>query len=302
MYRYLCLSTVLLFLAGSAAQAADKLVIAVQPTASAEQLTSQSNEMKNFLQDKLEMEIELLFPTNYAGVIEALHYGHAQVAFMGSWPALLAVEKAGAKVILAEVRDVMIGDKKEEASFYYSYWIVNKNSPIKSLADLKGKKAAFPSPLSSSGFVAPLSRLVELNFLTASPGKPADPKEFFSEVLYAGGYAQAWEALKAGQVDVAVIAGDVPETLYNDVLANTNIIEKQGPIPSHAVVIAKDIDPLLAAKIKKAFLEFNTDENKALMKKFVSGIFVRFQDSTKDHLEPLKKMVVLSGLEFTEKK
>jgi phosphonate transport system substrate-binding protein len=284
------------------AHAADKLVIAVQPTASLEELSSQSKEIKDFLQQKLGMEVELLFPTSYAGVIEALHYGHAQVAFMGSWPALLAAEKAGAKVLLAEIREVMIGKEKQEKPYYFSYWVVNKNSTAKSLLDLKGKKASFPSQLSSSGYVAPVARMVELNLITPKDGKPAEPKDYFSDVLYAGGYAQGWEALKAGQVDVTVIAGDVAEKLYHEVLDNTNIVEKQGPIPSHAVVVAKDVSPELREKIKAAFLEFNQPEYRKLMRKFISGIFIRFEPAGQEHLEALKKMVDLTGVEFTEKK
>ncbi len=282
--------------------AADKLVIAVQPTATPEQLASQSTEIKSVLKKRLGMDVELLFPTNYAGVIEALHYGHAQVAFMGSWPALLAYEKAGAKVLLSEIREVMIDGQKTEAPYYYSYWVVAKNSPIKSLSQLKGLKAAFPSQLSSSGYIAPVSRLVELDLLTAAENKPADPKEYFGEAYYSGGYAQGWEALKAGQVDVTVIAGDVAESLYTEVLANTNIIEKQGPIPAHAVVVSKDVDEQLAQRIKEAFLEFNTPEYRPLMRKFISGIFVRFEPAGLEHLSSLERMLKLSHIEFSEKK
>src|SRR3989304_1808375 len=60
------------------------------------------------------------------------------------------------------------------------------------------------------------ARLVELGLVDPA-GKEIDPKQFFSEVYFAGGYAQAWEALKKGQVDATVIAGDVSEKLYREV-------------------------------------------------------------------------------------
>jgi phosphonate transport system substrate-binding protein len=282
--------------------AADKLVVAIQPTSTPEQLSSQSKEIKAMLEKSLGMEVEVLFPTSYAGVIEALHYGHAQVAFMGSWPAMIATIKADAKVILAENREVFIDHKKTEAAYYYSYWVVNKDSKAQSLADLKGMRAAFPSQLSSSGYVAPLSRLVELNYATAQDGLPADPKQYFGQVMYAGGYAQGFEALKGGQVDVTVIAGDVAEKLYNEVLDNTRVVETQGPIPSHTIVVSKDVDAALSIKIQNAFLEFNKPEYQPLMRKFVSGIFVKFVPADETHLASLKRMVELTKLEFAEKK
>lgn len=287
------------FIANSAIAAESKLVIAVQPTSTPEQLSTQSKEIKAVLEQQLGQEVELIFPSSYAGVIEALRFGHAQVAFMGSWPALLAITKADAKILLAEVRDVFIDDKKAEEPYYFSYWVVKEDSPYNSLEELKGHKAAFPSQLSSSGYIAPLSKLVELGFVN---NKPADPKEYFSEVLYSGGYAQGWEALKQGQVDVTVIAGDVPETLYKDVLSNSKIVAQQGPIPSHAIVVASSVSAELREKIKNAFLEFNKEEYKPLMRKFVSGIFVRFIEADESHLASLKKMVELTGIEFTEKK
>lgn len=108
--------------------------------------------------------------------------------------------------------------------------------------------------------------------------------------------------MKAGQVDVTVIAGDVPEKLYREVLDNTRVLEKQGPIPSHVVVVSKDLDESTKDKLVNALLELNSADYRDLMRKFVSGIFVRFEPATEEHLQPLEKMLELTGFEFTEKK
>lgn len=295
-----CMLTMMLTTPGLA-QKNQKLVIAIQPTATPQQLASQAKELEKFLEDQLGVDVEILFPTSYAGVIEALRFGHAQAAFMGSWPATMARDHAGAQVILAEVREVIIDDETKEAPYYFSYWVVAKDSPFQSMNDLKGKRAAFPSQLSSSGFIAPLSRLADLGLLTKTGGA-VDPKEFFGEVVFAGGYAQAWAALKGNQADVTVIAGDVPETLYREVLDNTRVLEKQGPIPSHAVVVSKDLDQTLREDLTSALLALNAPEHRDMMRKFVSGIFVRFEAADEKHLAPLEKMIETTGFEFTEKK
>ena len=195
-----------------------------------------------------------------------------------------------------------IGQEKTEAPYYFSYWVVRKDSPYTSLSELRGKKAAFPSQLSTSGYVAPMARLVELGFLKApEKDKQVDAKDFFGAASFSGGYAQAWEALKAGQVDVTVIAGDVPEKLYQEVLANTRIVEKQGPIPSHAVVFSKDLKDPLRSKLTEALLDLGQPEHRELMRKFISGIFVRFEPTTTDkHLGSLNGFLVSTGLAFTE--
>lgn len=286
----------------TAGQSAGKLVLAVQPTSTPETLSADAKELREYLTGKMGREVEIIFPTTNAGVIEALRFGHAQAAFMSAWPMSLAQKHAGAEVVLAEVREVVIGQNKVEEPFYFSYWIVRKDSTATKLADLRGKKAALTSQLSTSGYVAPVARLVELGFITSTPGKEADPKQFFSEVLLPGGYQQAYEALKAGQVDVAVIAGDVAEKLYREVLDNTKVIEQQGPVPSHGVVFAKDLAQADRQKLKDALLSLNAPERRPLMRKFISGIFVGFKETTaKEHLASLDKYLELTQLSFVER-
>jgi phosphonate transport system substrate-binding protein len=281
---------------------AGKIVIAVQPTATPEQLSTDAKELREFLGKRLNRDVEIVFPMTFAGVVEALRFGHAQAAFMSAWPAQLAVKYAKAEVVLAEVREVVIGQDKKEETFYFSYWVVPKDSAASKLEQLRGKRAVFPSPLSTSGFVAPLARLIELGLVPQQPGKEADPKAFFGDVRFVGGYVQGWEALKAGQADVAIIAGDVSEKLYREVLAGTKVIEQQGPIPSHAVVFATDFDPAAKAQLREALLELGQPEQRVLMRKFISGIFVGFKPTTADqHLAALDKFLSQTQLAFVER-
>lgn len=277
-----------------------KIVIAVQPSATAAELTDQTRELERFLESRLSKDVEILFPTSTAGVIEALRFGHAQAALMGAWPAVLARQKAGAQITLAEIREVMADGKLSEAPSYESFWIVRPDSPYRSLEDLRGKTAAFPNPLSTSGYVAPLARLVEDGLVDAVPA-PADAKSFFGEVRFAGGYAQAWEALKRGQADVAVMAADVPEKLFNEAMQNSRVIARQGPLPSHAVVFAREFSGPDRDALSAALQELGAPEHRALMRKFVSGIFLRFAPAGDAHVAPLEKMLAQTGLAFEEK-
>ncbi len=277
------------------------LVIAVQPTATQEELSGQASELEGFIEDRVDADVVLRFPTSYAGVIEALRFGHADAAFMGAWPAALANQHAEAEVVLAEVREVIIGEEKTEEPFYFSYWVVAQDSPYLSIEDLRGKKVAFPSQISTSGYVAPMARLLELGLISTEQGETPDPNEFFSETFFAGGYSQAWEALKAGQVDASIIAGDVPEELYREVLANTRVIEQQGPIPSHAVVFSKELKDPLRTDLLEALMELGDPDHRDLMRRFVSGIFVRFEPATTDeHLSSLIEYLDATGFAFTE--
>lgn len=289
----------LFFMAQETGRGPGKVIIAIQPTQSPAEMLSRASELERFLEEKTGLDVEISVPTTYAAVIEALRFGNAHAALMGSWPAAMAARVAEAEVILAEVRRVSIDGEEVNAPFYYSYWIVRPDSPYTKLSDLRGKTACFPSPLSSSGYLAPVARLVELG-LVSREGGPADPREFFGDVRFGGGYGQCWEALRRRQVDVAVIAGDVPSELYNEVLSSSRVIEKQGPLPSHALVVSKSLPSEVRERLREAFLDLGSEQYRDLMRKVVSGLFVRFQETTTDeHLGSLIRFMEITGLTYS---
>jgi phosphonate transport system substrate-binding protein len=284
--------------------AQNKLVIAIQPTVASDEMLNKAKPLQQFLEKGLggKTKVEIYVPSSYAAVVESLRFGHAHLAFMSAWPAQLAVRLGGAEVALAEIRQVLHGKEKVDAPYYYSYWVVASDSPHKDLQSLKGKSACFPSPISTSGFVAPIGRLIEMNLLQPGDGKEADPKAYFKEVLFGGGYGQCWQALKQGQVDTTVIAGDVPEKLYNEVLAGTRTIEQQGPIPSHAVVLSKELKDPLRARAVQTITKLGAPEQRELMRTFISSIFVGFKPTTaSEHLGSLQRYLKLANLKFTER-
>ena len=279
-----------------------KLVIAIQPTEAASEIAPRAKQLEEFLEARVGVDVEIYVPTSYAAVVEAIRFGNADVAFMSAWPSYLANRLAGAEVLLAEVREVTIDLEKRNEPFYFSYWVVPKNSPVSSLDELRGAKACFPSPISTSGYVFPVAKMVELGLIPRPGNGEADPRAFFGEVVYAGGYGQCWASLKAEQVDVSIIAGDVSEKLYNEVRANTKVLQEQGPVPSHAVVFGPGLREPMKSKLIDALLESDDTALRDTMRKLVSGIFVSFKaTTTAEHIAGLQKALELTNLKFTER-
>jgi phosphonate transport system substrate-binding protein len=278
------------------------VTIAIQPTAQAADIQAQGQQLEQFLEERTGYDIQIYVPLSYSGVIEALRFGQADVALMSAWPSYLAVNRANASLELAEVREVIINDTFTDATYYFSYWVTRPDSPANNLEELRETRVAFPNPLSTSGYVMPMYALINQSLIQVEPEQEVDPESFFSEVLFAGGYAQAWEALRNGLVDVSIIAGDVSEELYFEVLNNTKVIHEQGPIPSHGVVFNNDIDPSVKENLKAALLEIgNDDSSRQIMRDLVSAIFVGFQETTgEEHLASLNRALNATGLAFTE--
>jgi len=304
IFRIMTLAAILNIGLTAAVSAQSKLVVAIQPTLSSDEMLKKAQPLAKFFKDGLggNTDVQIYVPTSHAAVVESLRFGHAHLAFMSAWPAQLAVQLGGADVPLAEIRQVIHGNEKKDAPYYFSYWVVPKDSPYQNLQALKGKSVCFSSPISTSGYVAPMGRLAELNLIQAPAGKEADPKTFFKEVLFGGGYGQCWQALKQGQVDASIIAGDVPEKLYHEVLGATRVIEQQGPIPSHAVVFSKEFKDPPRSRTIQTITQLGAPEHRNLMRSFISSLFVGFKPTTAaEHLGALNNYLKLVGLKFTER-
>lgn len=290
----------------SETSAPEVITLAIQPTDSAAAIQAQADELERALEEGMAArgvtaDVRIVVPLTYVGAVEALRFGHAQAAMMSSWPAIVANEKAGADIVLAEMREVTIDGQETVAPSYFSHYVVLPDSPAQTLADLAGKRVAFTSASSTSGYIAPVAKLVSEGLLPAAvDGKAVDPSGFFGEVVFAGGYRQAWEALKAGQVDAAVTAGDIPHDLFMEVLSNTRTVATQGPLPSHGVVFSADFDGPARDALKGAFLDLK-DDKRDVMRKLVSGIFVSFSETTtEDHVAPLQDALKITGIRFQE--
>ncbi len=282
------------------AQRINKLVIVIQPIPK-DRVTTEAAELERFFESRLNMDVEILYPDSNAAIVESMRFGHAHVALgVGSLVGAMIMKNADVmKPLIVERRNVFIGDEPKVLSYYYSYFIVLKDSPHNTLNDLKGKRACFPSETSVSGFIMPMYTMVKKGYINPIDAKkrPIElPNQHFGEVIFAGGYAQCWEALKQGRVDVTVTAGDVPAKLYKEALENSKIIEENGPNPSHVVLISNTLPKDVKKKLWNALKDLNKEPEK--VQKFVSAIFVKFGvKKADDHLEPLMDALRDTGLD-----
>lgn len=285
----------------------DKLVIVVQAIPK-DRVSTEAKELEVYLEQRLKKDVEIFFPTSNAAIVESMRSGHAQVALgVGSLVGALAANRVSVEdPMLVEYRNIFIGQEAKVESYYYTHWVVHKdsyhgqNAKIRTLDDMRGTRACFPSETSVSGFVMPMKTLVEKGYvqpLSSTNQKVKDlPMQFFREVTFAGGYAQCWEALKQNRVDITVMAGDVPEKLYKEALDNSKILETSGPNPAHVVLISKSLPKDVKDKLTKALLDLNKDPAK--IKNFVSGIFVKFdRKPMKAHIAPLQEALSKTGLD-----
>jgi phosphonate transport system substrate-binding protein len=271
--------------AGSENDRPIKLTFAFQPQENPEGLQLDTRRLGDFISERTGYTVEIFLPTNYAAVVEALRGGHADVAYFSGWPYLIAHDLAGAELLVAEER--------QGKPFYESRWYVRKDSSYESLTDLKGKTIAFTSPTSTSGFLFPMSKVVEEGHLKTGQ----DAKEFFGDVVFAGGYQQALLALANGTVEAAA-ASDYALGMYLSEAqqAEVRVLVSQGPVPTHGIAVRGSLPDEVKAKVREALLALNEEENKALLKS-VYGAEKLVPRTHEEHVQALDRARKLVGIE-----
>jgi len=229
------------------------LRLAFIPQENPEKLIGDIEVVTDYLEDEVGVPVEGFVTVDHAAAVEALRAGEADVSFAGALPYVLAHHQVGAEVILAEVY--------RGAPTYTARIFVHEDSDIESPEDLRGKSIAFADPISESGYLYPLEILVDAGLL--EPG--ADPQTFFDRVYFAGGYQQAIQAVANGLVDAAGVSEFADMLLTPKQQSEVRWIAESRPIPSHAVIARKGLDPKLKERFAEAMLKLNEPDKRWLL-------------------------------------
>ena len=266
----------------------DKLVIAVVPQGDVSKFEAQKQSLQDYFSNKTGVDVELFYPIDDTTTLASLKTGSTDIAFMSSRPSLLAHEQNDGKVVafMADLRPFNTTGGKEilGTSYLSQYWTLKETTDINFLQDMKDKSVAFSGPLSTGGYLFPVAELVKQNLLT--PG--GDPHEFFSNILFSGGYQQSLNALLNRDVDVA--AGDdwaVFTFLTPEQQEQIKVIESFGPVPTHSVVYRTDlVSTELIGQFEQAMIDLK-NEQPALLD---SALFGATEYVPVDHQKHLKSL------------
>ena len=223
--------------------APDPLVIAVIP-AEADMLTkAQFAPLVDYIAGEIGQPVELMTVSDYAAVVEAMKYGHADVARFGPFSYVLATQEAEVEAIATAIK----GDTN--APNYHAYIIARE--PI---TDFNGRTMAYVDVGSTSGYLVPATYIqnaaIELG-----------------EVFFAGGHGAAIEAVKNGTVDLGSVASNrywvaVAEGIITE--GEIKVVWQSEAIPNSPIAVQKSMEADLKQMITNAFLSAPRDIVEAL--------------------------------------
>ena len=186
-----------------------------------------------------------------AAEIEAMRSGRLHVGGFSTGPTAFAVNIAGA------VPFAVKGTEKEFQG-YNLIVVVKKDSPYKTLADLKGKKVAHTAPSSNSGHMAPMALFPKLGL---TPDKDY-------KILFSGKHDQSILGVRSGDYDAAPVASDVFHRMATRGQIKEDefrILWKSEKFPTSSFAYAHDLEPKFRNQMLKCFYDyrFNAEMQKA---------------------------------------
>lgn len=220
--------------------AEEALRIGLIPSEDAQSMIESSQQVLDQLQAQLGMPVKPFVATDYNGVIEALRSRKLDVAYLGPFSYVLANQVAGAEAFAVAVT------RKTGKSAYHSLIISRADSPIKSLADLKGHTFAFVDPSSASGHLFPKAGLEQAGYT---------PESTFSRMIFSGSHDASILAVANRKVDAAAVADRILATALAQgsvKQGELKVIWTSPDIPESPMVWRKDLDPALKQKLAAA--------------------------------------------------
>ncbi len=219
--------------------------------------------------------------TSYAAAIEALCSGKADIVWLAPLSYVLAHDKCNAQVVFNAIR--------YGKATYNGQMIVNVNSGIEKVADVKGKKVAFTDPASTSGYLYPVALLLA-NGVTLND----------IEYTFAGGHTAAALAVYKGSVDAAftyVDARDRLEKDFPDIKEKTKVVAVTDPIPNDTISVRPDLDPEVLDAFKKAMIAVaETEEGKQVLNEIYE--WDGLAESKDELFDPIRQVAVQLGIEL----
>ena len=226
--------------------------------------------LMNYLSESIGQKVTLYIAKDYGDLRTQMENGSVDI---GSFSPFAYVDAARGGKIRIIAQSIIEG-----SATYRGIVVVRKDSGLKSIADLKGKRFAFVDPKSASGYVYPRAMLIE---------KGINPETFFKETIFAGSHDKVIAAVLEGRVDAGAIYDGALGVAKRSGVSVDGLLTmaSSDPIPHDAIAVRIGMDEGLAKRIQLALINLDKSEAGrrviARSKKKLTGHVIA-QDSTFD--------------------
>ncbi|MCP4359004.1 MAG: phosphate/phosphite/phosphonate ABC transporter substrate-binding protein [Chloroflexi bacterium] len=198
-------------------------------------------------------QAEVKIAPNLDTMIQMIENGEVDLYFDSPYPILVISKATGAEPILRRL--------KYGVSEYHSLFFVQADSELESLEDLKGNMVAFEESFSTSGYMLPLSYLVEQG-MNPVEREGLDTAVSNNEIGYTFSTADdtTIQWVISGRVPVGVIDNVTFGRLPEETQAELKIIAATENVPRQLVLVRPGLNPDLVTALETELLAMDENE------------------------------------------
>lgn len=224
--------------------------------------------LADYLSGKTGIRVNLKVLTYRGNVIDNFQFLKLDGAFFGSFSYSLAHVKLGVAV-LARPED------PDGISSYHGVIFVRKDSGIRTVRQMKGKRLALVARATTAGYLFPSIYLKRAGV--------RNPETFFKEVYYAGTHEGTIDDVLDRKADIGVSKN----TVYNRFAAENPrigrelvILGKSEDVPENALALRRDIEDSVKRKLVDALIAMHADpEGAKVLEAFGARRFIETTDA-----------------------
>jgi phosphonate transport system substrate-binding protein len=243
---------------------------AVAPIVAPEMSLVMYHDLARYLGRRLGRDGRLVLFDNYAAVNAAIRRGECDLAFICTYAYVTGARDG--------YLELAVGPVIHGETTYHSWIIVPAASEARSLADLRGRRFASADLLSTSGWLYPASRLIEMG---------EDPTRFFGEHLVTRSHDRSIVAVADGHADGAAVDHLVFLQMPESVRSRLRVIEKSPAFGIPPFVFPLSLPAADRARVRDLLLEMDRHpEGRAVLREI--GID-RFETIRPELYDPIRK-------------
>ena len=238
--------------------------------------------ISKYLTSKAGLKVEFITGLAYGTINDMMESGTVDCGFLCGLPYVLLHDRPEPAALLLAA-PVMKAPRYKGQPKYYSDLIVQKDSPYKTLQDLKGRTYVYNEELSNSGYNMPRYRLVQLGLT----------KGFFGKVLRSGSHEESIRMVASGKADASFVDSLVIDYDRDKHLGHAHevrVLESVGPAGICPLVMSPKLAAPVRDKLQHAIVTMHEDPvGRKILDEALLDRFMIVDDHNYDDIRAMKE-------------
>ena len=265
----------------------DEMFIGLIPDYNIFEQVKRHKPLAAYLTKKLGVKVRLTILSRYGDIINRFESGRMDGAFFGILTGYLAMEKLGVEPIATAV-------SLDGKSTTQSYIFVRKDSGIKTVKDMQGKRIAFVDNLTMTGFLYAVSYLKENGV--------HNPETYFRDYSFTGSHDSVIYSVLDNRADIGCVKASIYKKMIekdSSINNELSVISISKEFPSGTLSVRKSMPSQMKSRLKTVLLHMKEDEEgKEVLNRLGA---LNFEDAKKRDLSIVRDLIRRSGNTFKDR-